>query len=142
ALLAVVRGEEVEERAPLQALLADLDRDQLRDILLHLVNLDPDLAQPIEDEIRLRQGFPAVAAEKPRRPPAPELRVVRQQMVAALRNPPYQSPHYSGWHSFRLGSEANQLLDQAWDLIRAGEGAHALEILNVMTDECVENWQA
>jgi uncharacterized Zn finger protein len=62
-------------------------------------------------------------------------------MSAALGMQP--APYYrSGWHSFQLGPEASHLLEQAWAFIRAGEGRNALEILNVMTDECVDNWQA
>jgi uncharacterized Zn finger protein len=35
----------------LRALLADLDREQLAGLLLHLAEQDPDLSQTIEDEI-------------------------------------------------------------------------------------------
>ena len=129
----------------LRALLADLDREQLAGLLLHLAERDPDLSQTIEDEIHLRHSLPAAAtdpasSEQQRRPP-PDLNAVRRQMSAALGMQP--APYYrSGWHSFQLGPEASHLLEQAWAFIRAGEGRNALEILNVMTDECVDNWQA
>jgi uncharacterized Zn finger protein len=131
----------------LRALLADLDREQLAGLLLDLAERDPDLSQTIEGEIYLLRSLPAAAAsasvgsgQQQRRPPL-DLNAVRRQMSAALGMQP--PPAYrSGWHSFQLGPEASQLLEQAWAFIRAGEGRSALEILNVMTDESLENWEA
>jgi len=146
ALLAVAHGEEIEERPSLDALLADLDREQLRDLLFRLAERDPDLARTIEDEIHLRHSLPTAptapvsGGTRQRRTPL-DLNAVRRQMSAALGMQP--PPAYrSGWYSFHLGPEASHLLEQVWAFIRAGEGRSALEILNVMTDESLENWEA
>jgi uncharacterized Zn finger protein len=146
ALLAVVQGEEIEERPSLDALLADLDREELQSLLLWLAEWDPDLSQRLDDEVQLRHSLPAAPAgtassrSQRRRTPL-DLTAVRRQMSAALG---MQSlPAYrSGWYSFHLGPEASQLVEQVWAFIRAGEGRSALEILNVMTDEALENWEA
>jgi uncharacterized Zn finger protein len=142
ALLAVAHGDAVEERPALETLLADLDRTQLQDLLLRLAVRDPELQRTIEGEIRIQQGLPAATAESrpAERHVQLDLNAVRRQMNAALHSPPYVSDR--GWHSFRLGSEASTLLEQAWSFIRAGEGRPALDILNAMTDECLEDWQA
>lgn len=135
-LLAVMHGDPMEERPPLEVLLADLDHDRLQNLVLRLAQRDPDLIEDIEREIQ--RGDVTGSPPAPHRPP--DLNAVRRQMITALHHPP--EPNERGWYYFHLGSEAYELLEQAWALIRAGEGRIALDILNAMTDECLENWQA
>lgn len=131
-----------QRQASLENLLAPLDRDQLRRLLLHLAKRYPNLAQGIEDEARLRYSLPASTPE-PRRAP-PDLAATRRQMSTAfgMSAPSYHSS-YSNWHSYgpQLGPEARELLDKVWTLIRGGEGKSALEILGVMADEFLDHFE-
>lgn len=136
ALLAVARGDAIEEHPPIDALLSGLDRDVLQHLVLRLARRDPDLAEIIEDEIHMGVGPPEESS--PVRPP--DLQAVRRQMVRALHHPSDYTER--GWHTFHLGSEASGLLEQVWVLIRSGEGRTAMDILDAMTDEAMENWQS
>jgi uncharacterized Zn finger protein len=136
SLLAVARGDAIEERPSIDALLLGLDRDALQQLVLRLARRDPDLAEIIEDEIHMGVGPPRESS--PMRPP--NLQAVRRQMVRALHHPPDYTER--GWHTFHLGSEASGLLEQVWALIRSGDGRTAMDILDAMTDEAMENWQS
>src|SRR5262249_37755951 len=64
-LVCLRRPGDVEERPPLAELLAPLDRDQLRDLLLALAAGDPDLADSIEAQLAvqsMRSGRTAISS--------------------------------------------------------------------------------
>ena len=69
ALLAVVRGDAIEERPSIDARISGLDRDALQHLVLRLTRRDPDLAEIIEDEIHMGVGPPGESS--PVRPPKP-----------------------------------------------------------------------
>lgn len=140
--LEVNSGVMTENQLALAALLADLDREQLQSLLLELAGQHPHLVHTIEGAIRRRGAQHAASPGEGERAhlPPPDLYAVRGQMSTALHNRPYVTD--SGWRFFQLGKEAHDLLNQVWGFIAANQPEAALEILNVMTDECVENWQA
>lgn len=147
ALLACRREPDlIEARPTLDELLAGLDREQLRDVLLHLAANDPYAADEIERQIALSQvtphrsepGVPSGDAPQPRTSidPMP----VRRQVKAILHSLDRMRRSEAYWHVSSVVDQVRQLLEQAWRFIEAGDGRNALLHLEAITDEYVAGW--
>jgi uncharacterized Zn finger protein len=130
----------------LTELLASLDADQLRSILLRLVGRDPSLADRIERELGQIQAIATAADAGPTAAPPPPVTVnaaaIRRQVRAGLRGatPLIQR---GGWgYGVDVPGEVLELLEEAWTLVRSGQGAAALATLEALADEYVEGWEA
>lgn len=121
------RPERVVERPALAAVLADLDPEQLRTLLLTLVAEDPDLAAAIERWLPAAGG---VSTAPPRRI-APDFSSVRRGIRSHLR----ERFQYESWDDDSGVLEEDDSFDQARLLIAEGDAPTALALLGVITDE-------
>jgi uncharacterized Zn finger protein len=133
ALLAQVHEPEIVRDLPtLEETLSTLERDQLRDLLLRLVERDPSLTGVIEGEVTLSatSGTPKVNTE-----------AIRRRIRSSIYPPGYRP--YDDYHQHTGGDldEARRILDGAWGSIRADDSRSALPILEAITEEYMESWE-
>jgi uncharacterized Zn finger protein len=130
ALLACVREPEiVRDLPPLEETLSTLDREQLRDLLLKLVERDPSLTGVIEGELSL-------SASSDARPVNTE--AIRRRIRSSIYPPGYR-PYDDYWDTGGDLDEARRILDGAWSLIRADDSRSALPVLEAITEEYMES---
>lgn len=136
ALLAAVREPAaVEERPPIGSLLAPLDRDRLRDLILELVDADPSLADAIDRRL-------ASSAAPPSRPSPPvDTRAVKREVRDALRSLDGLRPSEAYWHVGGAVDGVRAVLGRAWSAIEAGDARSALAILAAVTEEYLAGWE-
>lgn len=124
-LLCAHAPELVDEQPPLDALLADLDREALAGLLLRLLERHPYLVD--EAALLAQSGAPAPS-------PAPDARLIRRQVRAALR----------GAGDYGYGGGALYALDEPLQAARmrveAGDGRGALVMMEALTEEFVDGW--
>jgi uncharacterized Zn finger protein len=134
----------VHERPSLDRLLADLSAEQLRAILVGLVERNPDLTALIEEQVsRVGGTGPApseVAALPPTRRTAVDQGSIRRQVRSALHSLGRMRSSEAYWHVGAVVSEVARTLDTAWAFVQAGDGASALQVLEAITEEYVEDW--
>jgi uncharacterized Zn finger protein len=130
-LLTCVREPEtIRELPALEETLSDLDRAQLQDLLLKLVERDPSLADVIEGEISL----PSSSAGRP-----VNVEAIRSRLRSSLQPPGYMDP-YGGYHNTGGNvDEARRILDSARESIRSDNGRDALPVLEAITEEYTES---
>ena len=141
-LLTYIHNPElVEERPPLEELLAEMDRDQLRTVLQELVEHHPYLADEVESYVQAVQKPPSDGKPSPRLrrtplDPAPFRRRVR----TILHSLDHMRPSEAYWHVGDLVSELRSVLDQVWEFVEAGDGRSALVVLEAITEEYMDGW--
>ncbi|MBI2940015.1 MAG: SWIM zinc finger domain-containing protein [Chloroflexi bacterium] len=159
-LLAALRQpEKVQERPPLDVLLAGLNPEQLRTILLRLVERHPDLVEGLESQIALLVVIPAgpapapagaasvsvrpSAAAEPLRPrPAPlDVRTHRRAVRAAFHSADRLSSSEAYWAVSGVVGEVRAVVDQALAFVRAGDAWSGLAVLEAVTDEFKDAWE-
>lgn len=138
-LEAAERPQEVIERPPVRDVLAQLDRDQLVELVLALVDRAPELLDLVESQAGLVGALAspptAPAAQQPRRAtldPEP----VRRLLRAALRGGGRRYDYYGDWGS-EVPEEVEDALQQAQTLVNAGDGRNALAVLDAISDVLV-----
>ena len=137
--------DEIELRPPLDELLADLNREELQNLLLHMASRDPYVADEIESQIALLRSAPAdsqateAVAAPPRRTPV-DPQPVRRQVTAILHSLDYMRPSEAYWQVSSVVDQIRQLLNQVQGFIEARDGRNALVLLEAITDEYVEGW--
>lgn len=130
ALLAYAREpERVQERPALEEVLAGLDPDELRTVLLNLARRDPSLADTIESEVSLSTSPEAHPVNTD---------AIRRRLRASIQSSGYMDPYSEYPRTGGDLDEARRVLDGAWSLIRAGDGRDALPVLEVITEEYTE----
>ena len=136
----------VEERPTLDELLTGLDREQLRDLLLHLAAHDPYAADEIGNQIGLSQTTPdegeagIPSTDAPQRRTQVDPQPIRRQVSSILRSLDRMRRSEAYWHVGSVVDQVRQLLDQVQGFIEAGDGRNALLLLEAITDEYVEGW--
>jgi len=146
ALLACLdEPEKIEVRTNLDELLADLDREQLQSLLLHLATRDPSVADEIEGQIVFLRSVPADSqAPRTGTPPARHTPVdpqpVRRQVSGILHSLDRMRASEAYWHVGSVVDQVRGLLNQVQGFIEAGDGRNALILLEAITDEYVEGW--
>ena len=142
-LTCIHNPETIEERPPIEALLADLDRDQLQALVLRLVEQQPDLVDTVEAHVQSLQA----QAEDTTPEPTPQHRRTpldpasfRRQVRSILHSLDHMRPSEAYWHVGEIVGKVRRVLDQAWEFIRAGDGRNALVILEAITEEYVQGW--
>lgn len=144
-LVAIRRPDAVEERPALETLLADLDRDQLQVLILALAARDPDVADAVERQVAILRATPDPSASASARPSRQrrttvDTSAIRRDVRAAFRSLDRMSSSEAYWHVGAVVEEIGGLLDQAWEFINAGDGRPALDVLEAITDEYVDDW--
>lgn len=135
--------DEIELRPGLDELLADLNREELQDLLLDLATHDPYVADEIESQVALLRSTDSqptdADAAPPRRTPL-DPQPVRRQVTAILHSLDYMRPSEAYWHVSGVVDQVRQLLNRVQGFIEAGDGRNALLLLEAITDEYVEGW--
>jgi uncharacterized Zn finger protein len=143
--------DRIEERPTLDEQLADLDREQLLDVLLRLAANDAYIADEIERRIALSQVAPddsetpevspdtASPDASQRRPPV-DPTTIRRQVKGILHSLDRMRRSEAYWHVSSVIDQVRQLLGQAQGFVEDGDGRSALLLLEAITDEYVENW--
>ncbi len=133
---------EIEERPTLEALLADLNREQLQTVLLNLVKHHPKLMDAIESQVQI-----VSAATMPEDEAAPRHRrtsinpeAFRRQVHYTLHSVDYMSSSEAYWREGEIIDSLRQMLDQVRDFVEAGDGHTAMIILEAITDEYTKDW--
>jgi len=143
-LLTYIRGpSEIDQRPPVAELVEEADPEDLRDILISLVESHPKLAYRVESQLE------TVASENigddNDRTPDINRESIRQQVQYVLGPMDGQSAHaFDSYAAAETDVEKLRgLLDQAWTALDAGDGEAALDILEPLADELMdERWLA
>jgi len=141
----------IEERPTLVELLAGLDPEQLRDILLRLAADSPGVVDGIERQIMLGEATTGEATmsasetavspkEASRRRKQVDPRSIRYQVDAILHSLDHMRRSVAYWHVNDVVSEMRQLLYQVQGFIEDRDGRNALLFLEAVTDEYVRGW--
>jgi uncharacterized Zn finger protein len=129
-----------EHRPSLAELLAPLDRDQLRALLLELTEQEPACARRIESRLlalRASPSSPPSGQPRTELPPV-ELDAIRKRLRATIR--PAGRGRYSSYGQPAPGLyELREIAGQARPYLDAGDGRSALAILALVTDAFTEN---
>lgn len=122
--------EEIIQRPELDTLLADLDRDRLRDLLTSLVHVQPDLLDFIEKEIQQMRSRPEVIARDAEVDVGSMQRELRADMRRTLLD--FERSYYDSYYEEWRADPTRPLwphLKQARGLLDAGEARRALAFL-------------
>jgi uncharacterized Zn finger protein len=145
---------QVEERLPLASLLAELDAQQLRSILLALAEGEPHLIDRIERQALAVQRQPAgvpfagqpedlpAAHERRAQLPSPDPAGIRRQLRAALREVDRRDDYDEYGEGDDALAEAYEVLDEVRPYLEALDGRTALVFLTAMTEEYLARWPA
>lgn len=128
------------ELSHLNNLLSGLNREQLQSLLLKLVEEHPTLVDVVEKRATVLHAAssPTVA------PPAPvpvDAKVVSRQVKSIIRSVNRMRSSEAYWQVGAIVGEVRQVLNQAWDRIRADDGANALVLLEAITEEYMAEWE-
>ncbi|HEY1350311.1 MAG TPA: hypothetical protein VGF67_11875 [Ktedonobacteraceae bacterium] len=138
-LALLFQPETIEKRPSLERLLANLTREQLHNLVLELVAVDPLLVRGVERALDL-QSSPETA-------PAPQSRALidsatlRRQVYRAIHSLDQMSSSDAYWHVDTAVNKIRQLLAQVWTLIRADRGSDALPALEIITETYLQEWE-
>jgi uncharacterized Zn finger protein len=142
-LLTYVRDpDEIDQRPPVSELIADADPELLRDLLVDLVENRPELADEVESRLETTEPGDGDAHD---RTPDINRESIRQQVQYVLRPTDGQPAHaYDPYAAVETDVEKlRDLLDQARVALDAGDGETALDILEPLADELMdEEWLA
>jgi len=136
-LAALQHPEWVEQRPPLATTLAELDRDQLRTLLLDVAAQHPDIADLVEQRI-------VGLASAPPAPPAPTTSPDLTQLLSeinAVLVPPARSRRYRDYRNYDGSidyAELQRLVEQARPYLEAGDGVSAALVLEAITAAYIE----
>jgi uncharacterized Zn finger protein len=136
-LVCLHEPERIEAKSSIEALLAGLDRAQLHDILLRLVEDDPGLIESIEREVAtIRPGTAA--------PPSQRVTIdqasIRRQVHAILHSLDHMRRSEAYWHVARVVGQVRHMLARVRDWIDDGEIGDAFAFLEAITDAYVADW--
>jgi uncharacterized Zn finger protein len=158
-LFAIRKPEQVQERPPIEALLAGLSHERLRALLLDLARRDPDLVEAIEAEVTQLEVSPvspaaasagasasgsegAATAPPPRPRPIPlDDKPFRRAVQAALHSADRLRGSEAYYAVSGIVGEVGSVLDRARGFIQAGDARGALVVLEAITDELKEAWE-
>ena len=144
-LLTYVRDpDRIDQRPPVSELVADADPEDLRDVLVDLVESRPELAEQVESRLETVRSEEADDDARDRTPDI-NRESIRQQVQYILRPTEGRSAHaYDPYEAVETDVEKlRNLLDQARTAVEAGDGETALDILEPLADELMdEEWLA
>jgi uncharacterized Zn finger protein len=144
-LLTYVRDpDRIDQRPPVSELVADADPEDLRDVLVDLVESRPELAEQVESRLETVRSEEADDDARDRTPDI-NRESIRQQVQYILRPTEGRSAHaYDPYDAVETDvGKLRNLLDQARTALEAGDGETALDILEPLADELMdEEWLA
>jgi hypothetical protein len=120
--------EAVDVRPALDEMLDTLSHAQLRMLLQRLVERDPSLADAIERQVALLSAMPEDAdGATSAAPSVVDTRSVRLEVPAALHSLDRMRASEAYWYVGSAIGGVEEVLAEAWALIRGDQGAAALE---------------
>ena len=133
-------------RPSLESLLSGLNRDQLQSLLLKLGEQEPSLTEAIERQVALLQTSSSKpTTPSPKAAPKPLIAVdpkaVRRQVHSIIHSLNRMRRSEAYWQIGAVVNEIGQLVDQAWELIKADDGRQALTLLEAITEEYMSEWE-
>jgi uncharacterized Zn finger protein len=138
--------DRIDVRPTLDDLLAGLDLEQARGILLHLAANDPHTVALIERQIALSQA----ASDTSKTDVSPEdalqqrTRIdpglIRRQVRDVLHSLDGMRRSEAYWHVGSVVDQVRQLLYHVQGFIESGDGRNALVFLEAITEEYVTSW--
>ena len=145
-LVALHDPDAVEERPTVEALLASLDDDRLRALVLELVEREPALADVIERLVAAPSGGPgggeAAASPPPTGRSAPtDVGAIRREVRSILHGGDQSRGWDAYWAVGRSAGDGGDVPGRAATLIAAGDGRGALTVLDAVTDELLADWE-
>jgi len=137
----------IEERPPLDHLLADLTHEQLQKLVLTLADRDPTLVISIDRT--LDRLYAAHTATMPQQEGEPDPSInllsdpsaLRRHVRRALHSLDRMRPSEAYWHVETAVNNVRHLLDQVRPLIHADQGEQAFPALQAITETYLEEWQ-
>jgi len=135
-LVCLHKPERIEVRPAIEDLLADLDRDQLYSVLVHLAEVDASLIDPIEREVALVKSGPAASSRRA----TIDQGAIRRQVYSILHSLDHMRRSGAYWHVGRVIDRIRQMLMRVQEWIDARDTANALAFLEAFTDAYVEDW--
>lgn len=140
-LLTYIRApDEISQRPPITELVADADPAELRDMLVELVERRPELAEWIESRLETPRSGDTGDDSREQNPDI-NRESIRRQVQYVLRSPNErgsQDPYVAVETDVE---ELRNLIDQAWVAIEASDGETALDVLEPLADELMdEEW--
>ena len=145
-LTCIHEPEKIVERPTLEEVLSDMDRDQLHGLLLKLAERDLALVDSIERELSILRARSTqseshhVSDPGPGDTPVVE-RSIRRRVRAILHSLDHIRQSEAYWHVGKVVEQLDEVLEEAWSLIEAGDGRNALDILKAVTEEYMAGWQ-
>ncbi len=133
-------ADAIEERPAVDALLQDLDADQLYVLLEELVKRHPDILDDIEAQLPLLRMQPADTLASDSVLPSESPMSPRRLVQSLLRG---GRGYYTTAFFQPSGSDtgpSNTQLYRAWALIQAGDGNSALAALDALTKMRIHDW--
>ncbi|SEP22998.1 Uncharacterized conserved protein, contains Zn finger domain [Halogranum amylolyticum] len=140
-LLTYIRAPDgITQRLSISELVADTDPEELRDLLVDLVERRPELAEWIEARLEAARSEGA-SDDSRERSPLINQDAIRRRVRTILRSPRGGSPRDPYVAVKADVEELENLLEQAWIAINAGDGETALDVLEPLADELMdEEW--
>lgn len=135
-LFLIHRCQEVEQRPALTELLAGLNREQLVNLVLYLVEIDPQLLEEVEEFVRTPTAEPTTAA-----PLSVDLAALQRQIRTGLRAKApdlYGMYEYGYEENIALGEVLAPALEQVRALLDADDGRGALAVLEAATTAWID----
>jgi uncharacterized Zn finger protein len=139
--------ESVQVHLPLADTLAELDRNQLQELVLRLAAHDDSIADAVDSHIELlrathsspqEEQSPA-ASTTARRTPV-DTQPFRRQIRSILRSSHYNEYSYDYGYASDIVEQVREILQQARGFLAGGDGRNALLILEAITDEYSRSW--
>ncbi|ELY73506.1 SWIM zinc finger family protein [Natrinema pallidum] len=144
-LLTYIRDpDEISQRPPVSKLVADTNPEELRDLLVALVERRPDLAEWVESRLETAQSEDT-ADDSHDQSPDINRDSIRRQVQYVLQPPNERGDQtHDPYAAVETDvKELGELLDQAWAAIEAGDGETALAVLDPLADELMDcEWLA
>ena len=130
----------------LENLLSSLNRDQLQSLLLKLSGQEPSLTAAIQRQVALLQTASSLPiTPSPKAAPKPYIeadpKAVRRQVRSIIHSLDRMRSSEAYWHVGAVVSDAQRLVDQAWEFIKADDGSNALTLLEAITEEYLSEWE-
>lgn len=144
-LLTYIRDpDEISQRPPVSEMVADTDPEELRHLLVALVERRPGLAEWIESRLETPQSEDTAGDSRDQSPNINRDSIRRQVQYVLQPSDERGSRTRDPYAAVETDvEELGDLLDQAWAAIEAGDGETALDVLDPLADELMDQeWLA
>lgn len=132
-LLTYIRDtDEIDHRPPLSDVIESTDQETLQDLLIDLVERQPELAEWIETRLSETEDASNGAEQS-----ASNINVesIRSQVNYALPSPDRGGPRNVHAAFEQAAEDIQELIGQAWTALEANDGETALQVLEAVTKE-------